>query len=76
MKAAGAGGDPDLLRRALLVDDDLRAVAEFERQDATGALEIDIRAAFLDGLFDAQQGVGGACVEIGLVHGRGGGWCL
>jgi hypothetical protein len=45
-------GNPDLAHRWLQVDDDLRAVLEFEGQDIAAALEFDVGFRVVERAFD------------------------
>jgi hypothetical protein len=68
VEAAGSGRHPQLAGRALLVDDQLAAILELEREDVAGVLEIDVGAARLDRLFDAQQRLLGSFMIVGVAH--------
>jgi hypothetical protein len=70
VKAARARRDPDLARRAMSVDDDLRAVVELDFQDAARLeLEVGLDAACLEGALDFLQRRACQRFEFGLVHG-------
>ena len=59
---------PDLVCRGLLVDDDLRAVLEFEGQDLGYRLEIHVRATRLYRLLDLSQCSRRLLLEFGISH--------
>ena len=70
MEAAGAGGDPDLPRRGMAVDDDLRAVGEFDLEDAAFLqLEIRIQLGGFQSLLDGGQRLRRTGFEFAFVHG-------
>src|SRR5688572_7799347 len=68
VEAAAARRDPDLARRAVAVDDDLRAVIELELEHpARLALEVDF-SRVQRALERVERGIRGGG-EFGLVHG-------
>src|SRR6185503_17787562 len=69
VKSAGARRDPDLARRAVAVDDDLRGVIELDLQHAAFLqLEIDVDAARLERGLDALQRLRREALEFGVVE--------
>ena len=70
MEAARARRHPDLARRAVAVDDDLRAVGELDLEHAALLqLEIGVDAARLERALDALQRCAGQALRIRVVHG-------
>src|SRR5688572_31825247 len=70
MEAAGPRRHPDLARRAMPVDDHLRAVGELDLEHAAVlALDVGVDAARLHGGLEPRQGALRERFEVGLVHG-------
>jgi hypothetical protein len=68
VKPARAGGNPDLARRGVPVDDDLRGVVELDLEDAGGLLlEIDVDT--LERLLEGFERGRRLRFKIGFVHG-------
>src|SRR4051812_3439182 len=75
VEAAVARGEPDLVQRRLLVDDDLAAVRELELHQAAGAVGVDVHDALLQPgvalAFDGRQHALGGGLVFGVLQGRG-----
>lgn len=68
---ACVGGDPDLARRPLGIDDALPAALEGQRQDVASALAIDlVRIEITQGSLDAAQRDIGELLVNSFIHGR------
>ena len=67
MKAAGTGGDPDLARHPMTVDDDLAAIVELDLEDAVGR-GFKIQVGVFQGLFDVRQRGRCSPVEFNFRH--------
>ena len=66
MKSAGFGGKPDFLIGRVAVDDDLRAILEFDFQHR--AVEAAPDVAVVEGVFDTREEGVGQLVEFAFSH--------
>jgi hypothetical protein len=55
VKSARFRREPDFMHRRLEIDDQLRAILEFQRQDIAAALEFDIGFRAVHIAFDGRQ---------------------
>jgi hypothetical protein len=69
MEAPRSGGNPDLLRGVVAIDDDPAAVGELDFEDAVADhLEVEIGAATFQPGFDPLQRHIGERVEFSIIH--------
>jgi hypothetical protein len=69
MEAAASGGNPDLLRGVVSIDDDLAAVGELDFEDAVADhLKVEIGAATFQPGFDLPGTRIGERVEFLVIH--------
>ena len=66
--AVSAGGDPDLPRRHLPVDDDMAAALAFDIEDAVGKISVEITFATFQLGLDMGEDFVHSLLEFSFVH--------